>query len=130
MSGGFVMLSAAKHLSRPSKRPGFVMLNTAKHLSRPTKRTTRVASPKKKSIDQSLRSLSVLPYILLANSNTLPPIQFITDGAFANSWGNRRCRFIVHIADLSACFSSTNFQNASQISYSVKAPMKVAHQQT
>ncbi len=23
-------------------------------------------------------------------------------GAFANSWGNRRCRCIVHIADLSA----------------------------
>jgi hypothetical protein len=69
-------------------------------------------------------------FTLLANGNTLPPIQFITDGAFANSWGNRRCRFIVHIADLSAWFSSTNFPNASQISYSVKAPMKVAHQLT
>jgi hypothetical protein len=33
-------------------------------------------------------------------------------GAFANSWKNRRCRFIVHIADLSAWFSSTNFPNA------------------
>src|SRR6266568_3909900 len=35
-------------------------------------------------------------------------------GAFANSWENRRCRFIVHIADLSARFSSTNFPNASK----------------
>src|SRR5437588_12321596 len=32
--------------------------------------------------------------------------------AFAKSWGNRRCRLIVHIADLSAWLSSTNLANA------------------